>query len=324
MNDRNVALSVKNLAVQYYTDDGRINAVNGVSFDLMEGERLGLVGESGCGKSTMALGLMRMIKPPGKILSGETWIDGVDLNSLNYEDMRMARALKLGMIPQGAMNSLVPVLRVKNQIIDTLKDHKLPMSKEQMLERAYEALESVGLPRKVAEMYPHELSGGMKQRVCAAIGLAMKPKVIVADEPTSALDVITQRQVMETIGKLQEQTKASIIMITHDMGLMAQFVDRVAVMYAGKLAEVSSVKDAFTNPLHPYTKLLINTLPVLSRKGVFVSIPGMAPSFLELPPGCPFHPRCPRVMDICTGEIPEQIRTSDGRLVSCHLYHSEG
>ncbi len=322
MSDRNIALSVKNLVVQYYTDDGRINAVNGVSFDLMEGERLGLVGESGCGKSTMALALMRMIKPPGKILSGEAWIQNFNLYELNYEDMRMARAHMIGMIPQGAMNSLVPVLRIKDQIMDTIQDHKLGMSKEQMLERACEALESVGLSRRVANMYPHELSGGMKQRVCAAIGLAMKPKVIIADEPTSALDVITQRQVMETIGKLQDQTKASIIMITHDMGLMAQFVDRVAVMYAGKLAEVSTVKDAFTNPLHPYTKLLISTLPVLSRKGVFVSIPGMAPSFLELPAGCPFHPRCPSAMDICTEKMPEQITTSEGRLVSCHLYQA--
>ena len=263
---------------------------------------------------------MRLIKEPGEVVAGEAWLDGEDLFSLNYEEMRQARALKIGMIPQGAMNSLVPVIKVKKQITDVLIDHKLNLSKTELDERAYEALDSVELPRKVAEMYPHELSGGMKQRVCAAISLAMQPKVIIADEPTSALDVITQRQVMETIGRLQDKTQCSIILIGHDMGLMAQFVNRVAVMYAGKLVEVAPVKDVFTQALHPYSQMLIRSLPTLSKRGVLVSIPGIAPSLLDLPTGCVFHPRCPQAMGICTKEEPNMIRLEDGRRVSCHLY----
>jgi peptide/nickel transport system ATP-binding protein len=228
------------------------------------------------------------------------------------------------MIPQGAMNSLVPVLRVKHQIIDALVDHKLGLSKDELEVRAQEALDSVELPRKVATMFPHELSGGMKQRVCAAISLAMQPQVIIADEPTSALDVITQRQVMETIGRLQERTHCSVILIGHDMGLMAQFVNRVAVMYAGKLVEVATVKDIFTDALHPYTQLLISSLPTLTRKGVFISIPGIAPSLLDLPSGCVFHPRCPKAMGICSQEEPALLTPGAGRRVSCHLYDEEG
>jgi oligopeptide/dipeptide ABC transporter ATP-binding protein len=323
VNANNVVLSIKDLRVHFFTEDGVVKAVDGVSFDLQPGERLGLVGESGCGKTTMALGLLRMIKAPGRIVSGEAWMDGIDLYKLNYEEMRMARALKIGMIPQGAMNSLVPVLRVKSQIIDALVDHKLGYSKEKMNEIAIQSLESVGLPTKVADMYPHELSGGMKQRVCAAVALAMKPKVIIADEPTSALDVITQRQVMETIGKLQVQTGASVILIGHDMGLMAQFVNRVAVMYAGKLVEVGTVRQIFTDPLHPYTRLLISALPNLARKGVFVSIPGIAPSLLNLPEGCVFNPRCPKAMDICRSKPPSLVIKDGGRVVSCHLYTGE-
>ena len=281
---------------------------------------MGLVGESGCGKSTMALGLMRLIKEPGEVVAGEAWLDGEDLFSLNYEEMRQARALKIGMIPQGAMNSLVPVIRVKKQITDAMIDHKLGLSKTELDERTFEALDSVELPRKVAEMYPHELSGGMKQRVCAAISLAMQPKVIIADEPTSALDVITQRQVMETIGRLQDKTQCSIILIGHDMGLMAQFVNRVAVMYAGKLVEVAPVKDVFTNALHPYSQMLIRSLPTLSKRGVLVSIPGIAPRYWIFLPAASSIRGVHRLWAICTEEEPNMIQLEDGRRVSCHLY----
>jgi peptide/nickel transport system ATP-binding protein len=198
------------------------------------------------------------------------------------------------------------------------------MSNDAMDKRIREALEGVDLKPSVARMYAHELSGGMKQRVCIAIGILLKPQVIIADEPTSALDVVTQRQVMETLDKVQHELGAAIILIGHDMGLMAQFVDRVAVMYAGRLAEFSTVQEMFTNPMHPYAQALIDSLPNLENRGVFKGIPGLAPSILRLPPGCAFHPRCPHVMDVCKTVVPPLERMPSGRFVSCHLYDKEG
>jgi len=316
-------LQVKDLRVQYHTDRGTITAVDGITFDLRQGERLGLVGESGSGKSTMALALMRMIKPPGRIVGGQMVLDGVDLPTLSDEAMRTIRASKISMIPQGAMNSLNPVMRIRDQIIDTIEDHQDGGSKGDVLGRAYEALESVGLQRRVATMYPHELSGGMKQRACIAIAVAMRPEVIIADEPTSALDVVVQRQVMETIGKLQEEMGVSVVLIGHDMGLMAQFVDRLAVMYSGKLVELSPIRDIFGEPLHPYTQLLISSLPNLEQKGTFRGIPGLPPSLLAIPPGCVFHPRCPQAMEVCTRKVPEFQQVRPDRWVACHLYEVE-
>ena len=217
------------------------------------------------------------------------------------------------------MNSLNPVLRVGAQMIDAIKAHDSSIPKDTMKEMCMHALESVDLSPSVYRMYPHELSGGMKQRVCIAIGILLKPHVIIADEPTSALDVVTQRQVMETLDKIQDQIGAAIILIGHDMGLMAQFVDRVAVLYTGRLMEVSKTNDMFTTPLHPYAKALINSLPNLDNKGVFQGIPGLAPALLRLPSGCTFHPRCKDVMEICKTERPPTI-TIDGRIIACHLF----
>ncbi|MCU0493152.1 MAG: ABC transporter ATP-binding protein, partial [Chloroflexaceae bacterium] len=229
----NPVLRVVNLQVSYYTDAGRARALDGVSLELNAGEKLGLVGESGSGKSTMALAMMRMIKPPGRIEGGQVLVDGTDLTTLADDDMLKARLSKIAYIPQGAMNSLNPVMRIGAQMVDAIKAHDPKASKTSMEERAMKALESVDLKRSVFRMFPHELSGGMKQRVCIAIGILLQPKVIIADEPTSALDVVTQRQVMETLDHVQQQLGAAIILIGHDMGLMAQFVDKVAVMYAG-------------------------------------------------------------------------------------------
>ena len=286
------------------------------------GERLGLVGESGCGKSTVAMAIMGLIKPPGRIEGGKILLEDVDLTRLSEWEMRMFRLNRISLIPQGAMNSLNPVSRVKDQIIDGIKAHNQQLSESELNSRVYELLESVGLRRDVARMYPHELSGGMKQRVCVAIAISLHPQVIIADEPTSALDVVVQREVMETIGRLQQELNVSIILLGHDMGLMAQFVDRLAVMYAGKLAEIGSVKDLFAQPLHPYTQLLIASLPTLGKRGVFKGIPGLTPSLVNVPPGCLFHPRCPRAMDICSLEVPA-LKEVDGRQVACHLYNSE-
>lgn len=313
-------LRVKDLDVHYYTDAGIVYANNQVSFDLKPNERLGLVGESGSGKSTLALALLRMIKPPGRIAGGEMWLDGTELTSLSEERIRQLRGQEISMIPQGAMNSLNPILRVKEQIIDAMVDHELGLPQAALTERAYEALDAVELDRKVANMYPHELSGGMKQRVCIAISIALHPKVIIADEPTSALDVVTQRQVMQTIGRLQERLGSAVILIGHDMGLMAQFVNRMAVMYAGRLVELGTVQDTFTRPLHPYTELLIESLPVLGHRGVFKGIPGITPLLRDLPSGCVFHTRCPKVMGVCTERVPAFKEYAPNHWAACHLH----
>ncbi|HEU5103292.1 MAG TPA: ABC transporter ATP-binding protein, partial [Roseiflexaceae bacterium] len=308
-------LQVNNLQVSYYTDAGRATALDGVSLTLNEGEKLGLVGESGSGKSTMALAMMRMIKPPGRIEGGSVIVGDTDLTTLSEEEMLKARLSKIAYIPQGAMNSLNPVMRIGAQMVDAIKAHDPKAEKSDMEERAIEALQSVELKPEVFRMYAHELSGGMKQRVCIAIGILLKPQVIIADEPTSALDVVTQRQVMETIDRVQDQIGAAVILIGHDMGLMAQFVDKVAVMYAGRLMELSTVRQMFTEPKHPYAKALISSLPSLENKGVFQGIPGLAPSLLRLPGGCAFHPRCAHVMEICRTVRPSLDTLSSGQKV---------
>jgi peptide/nickel transport system ATP-binding protein len=317
-------LQVIDLQVTYYTDAGRARALDGVSLTLEAGEKLGLVGESGSGKSTMALAMMRMIKPPGRIEGGHVFVGDTDLMALSEEQMLKARLSKIAYIPQGAMNSLNPVMRIGAQMVDAIKAHDPKAAKSEMEERAIEALESVDLKPSVYKMYAHELSGGMKQRVCIAIGVLLKPQVIIADEPTSALDVVTQRQVMETIDRVQDQIGAAVILIGHDMGLMAQFVDKVAVMYTGRLMEVSPVRAMFTDPKHPYARALISSLPSLENKGVFQGIPGLAPALLRLPSGCTFHPRCPHAMDICTATRPEYIILDGDRGVECHLFTEAG
>jgi len=242
VNNNEYVLRVRNLDVQYHTDAGTVYVNNQVSFNLKPGERLGLVGESGSGKSTLALAILGMIKPPGRIGGGEIWLEDTDLVKQPEETIRQVRGRQISMVPQGAMNSLNPVTRIKDQLTDGMVDHDLELSKSEMARMVKEALEAVELAPRVAQMYPHELSGGMKQRACIAIAIAMHPKVIIADEPTSALDVVTQRQVMQTIGRLQDRLGSAVILIGHDMGLMAQFVDRVAVMYVGKLVELGTVR----------------------------------------------------------------------------------
>jgi len=312
-------LQVKNLKVYYHVEAGAVQAVDDVSFTLEAGIKMGLVGESGSGKSTMALAMMRMIKPPGKIEGGKMILGGTDLVSLTEEQMRQTKLSKLAMIPQGAMNSLNPVMRIETQILDGPMDHGVVMTKEERAERVIELLEMVDLAPKVARMYPHELSGGMQQRVTVAQSISMEPDLIIADEPTSALDVVIQRQVMETINRLQSELGLSVILIGHDMGLMAQSVDRLAVMYAGKMMEIGPTRAMFEEPLHPYTQLLIQSLPVLENKGVFSGIPGITPSLLNPPPGCVFHTRCPQAFDLCSEKTPQFLEVRPGRQVACHL-----
>lgn len=316
-------LRVEDLCVDYFTDAGRLRACDQVSFELGPGQRLGLVGESGSGKSTMALALMRMIKPPGKI-AGRVFVGDDELTSMNDDAIRSARMRLIGMVPQAAMSALNPVIRIRAQIADVLQVHEPSMSDAQVKARISEVLEAVELRPEVASLYPHELSGGMKQRVCIAIAVALRPKVIIADEPTSALDVIVQRQVMDTIGRLQREMNIAVILIGHDMGLMAQFVDRLSVMYAGKLAEIGPTGDLFARPTHPYTHMLISSLPTLGKKGVFRGIPGITPSLLSLPSGCYFRTRCPYAMPICSEVSPEQVSHSTDHRSSCHLSSVDG
>jgi len=284
-------LVVKDLRVYYDTRQGVLKAVDGVSFTLRRGQRLALVGESGSGKSTLATALMGMTTAPGRIYGGQVLLDGRDLLAMDRAEMRMTRLSEIALVPQAAMNSLNPVTRVQRQIADGIIDHAEDNkpTKEELNDRVHELLRIVGLPSSVARMFPHELSGGMKQRVVMAIATALSPKLIVADEPTSALDVVVQRQIMETLGQLQEGLNASVILIGHDMGLIAQFADTVGIMYAGKLVEIGPVQEIFENPQHPYTQLLIKSLPSFTRRLEFNGIPGLPPTLLNLPVGCSFN-----------------------------------
>jgi peptide/nickel transport system ATP-binding protein len=242
------------------------------------------------------------------------------LSEMTIEEMRRVRLAKIALVPQGAMNSLNPVIRIKDQILDGVRAHQNGHAERDVLGRLPELLSTVGLDANVLNLFPHELSGGMKQRVCIAIGISLQPQVIIADEPTSALDVVVQRQIMQTLGEVQQRLKASVLLVGHDMGLMAQFVDRIGVMYGGRLVEVGPVRAMFTEPLHPYTQMLISSLPSLGTKGIFRGIPGTPPSLLSPPSGCVFHPRCPKLLPQCPEVVPKLREVRPGRWVSCHLY----
>ncbi len=314
-----VVLCLNNLSVHYDTPRGPIHAVEGVTFAVRAGERFGLVGESGSGKSSMALTIMRLLRPPGQPVSGDIWLDDINLLALPEAKMKALRLSQIALVAQGSMNSLNPVMRVRDQIAIGLTDHDVKLSKPDMDQRVKTLLARVGLPAQVAHMFPHELSGGMKQRVVIAIAISLKPKVIIADEPTSALDVVVQRQVMETLKSVQGEIGAAVILVGHDMGLMAQFVQRVGVMYAGRLMEVSPVREIFRRPRHPYTQLLISSLPSTESKGNFIGIPGLPPSLLDVPSGCVFHARCPLAVDRCRVEVPKLREVQADVSVACHL-----
>jgi peptide/nickel transport system ATP-binding protein len=316
----NVVLEVKDLRVYYETPKGDVLAVDDIDFKLYEGEILGLVGESGCGKSTAAMGILQLVVPPGRIVSGEVRLMGRNLLEMNDLELRKRRWSELSLIPQGAMNSLNPTMRIKDQIYDVIRTHEGRTSKDELNHRLTRLFEMVGLPMRLARMYPHELSGGMKQRVCIAMAIALNPTVIIADEFTSALDVVVQRVVAQTMLKVKELLGVSIIMIGHDMGLMAQMVDRIAVMYAGKIVEIAPLHSLFARPGHPYSQLLIEAVPSLKERKPLKVTEGITHDPRNPPPGCIFQLRCPFVMDRCRIQAPPFYEISPNQQVACYLH----
>lgn len=322
--NENVALEVNDLYIFYETPTGDVRAVDGVSFVLYEGETLGLVGESGCGKTTAAMGVLQLIAPPGRIVDGQIVLGDTDLLRLNEEELRQMRWARLALIPQGAMNSLNPTMKISAQIADVIQQHsEKKRSDEELRERILELFHWVGLPARIYEMYPHEISGGMKQRVCIAMAIALNPSVIIADEPTSALDVVVQRVIAQTMLQVKEALGVSMIMIGHDMGLMAQMVDRIAVMYAGNIVEISSVRNIFKNPGHPYSELLIDAVPSLKERKPLKITKGITHDPRNPPPGCIFQLRCPYVMDHCRTVKPVRQEIRPRQEVACHLYEKQ-
>ena len=314
----NELLKINNLVVQYIVDRDVIEAINGISLTIHDGETLGLVGETGAGKTTTALSIMGLIpNPPGKIAEGEIYYNNENLLKKSEKDMRKIRGKEIAMIFQDPMTSLNPVLTVGDQIMEVIKLHN-KVSQEEATLRAKKMLEMVGIPGERYNEYPHQFSGGMKQRVVIAIALACNPKLLIADEPTTALDVTIQAQVLDLMKKLKEEFKTSMLLITHDLGVVAEVCDSVAIMYSGEIVEKGNISDVFRNTLHPYTKGLFNSIPdVNSESERLESIPGMVSDPSNLPKGCKFHPRCQYKAAACEEQNPELREISPGHLVRC-------
>ena len=321
-------LDIRGLRTQFFTDDGLARAVDGVSYSLEKGETVGVVGESGCGKSVTALSVLRLIPdPPGKIVAGEIMFEGADLLQLSSADMRRIRGNDISMIFQEPMTSLNPVFTIGNQITEAVRLHQ-GLNKKEALAKAVEALKLVGIPvpeRRVHE-YPHQLSGGMRQRAMIAMALSCNPKVLIADEPTTALDVTIEAQILDLMRTLQEELGTAIIMITHDLGVIAEMARKVVVMYAGKVVEQAPVERIFASANHPYTQGLLQSLPRVDKdasgaKQRLQEIPGIVPSLLNLPAGCKFASRCPSVMPQCKEQEPPLEQVASNHYSACWLNH---
>jgi oligopeptide transport system ATP-binding protein len=313
-------LEVKDLKTRFFTQDGVVNAVNGISYTLEEGGTLGIVGESGCGKSVGVLSIMRLIPdPPGKIVGGEVLFQGRDLLKMGADEVRQIRGNKIAMIFQDPMTSLNPVLTIGRQVSEALELH-LGMDKRQSRERTVELLELVGIPEAAGRVddYPHQFSGGMRQRVMIAMGLSCNPQVLIADEPTTALDVTIQAQIVELVKRLRDEIGMAVIWITHDLGVVAGFAEQVIVMYAGFIVEMAPVKALYGDPRHPYTIGLLGSLPRLDEVGKeLASIEGLPPDLIALPKGCPFAARCDYVLDKCLEENPALEPVGPGHYIAC-------
>jgi len=313
-------LEVRDLETHFRLRNGWVRAVDGVSFGLADGEALGLAGESACGKTTTALSLMKLLPGNGKIRGGSVELFGIDLVPKSEVAMQRYRWREISIVFQGAMNALNPVIRVRDQIAEPIR-YRLGQSEEIARNGAVELLDMVGIPRKRSGAYPHELSGGMRQRAMIAMALACDPAIVIGDEPTTALDVMVQAQILELLERLRRDLGLSLILITHDLSVLAETCDRVLVMYAGKVAEEGPVRRVFTAPRHPYTRKLVGSFPNLhaDRRTLDV-IQGQPPDLLDPPPGCRFAPRCEFAMPICTEVVPPEVRLSDGVRVACHLF----
>lgn len=324
-NEKEQLLSVKDLVIHYFTDEGVVQAVNGISFELAKGEILGLVGETGAGKTTTALGLMQLVPdPPGRIVSGEIIFNGQNLLDMNKNDKRHYRGRDLSMIFQDPMTALNPVITVGEQIAEVVRIHE-KVSKEEADKKAAEMLETVGIPSERMDDYPHQFSGGMKQRVVIAIALACNPHLLIADEPTTALDVTIQAQVLHLMTELQKKFNTAMLLITHDLGVVADVCSKVAIMYAGQIVESGSLEEIYGNTKHPYTKGLFDSLPSLSSKVHRLKpIPGLMPDPTDLPKGCAFAPRCSRCTDECLTRKPENTEVAPDHFVRCILYENAG
>jgi len=329
MSDENhPLLKIRNLHTYFFLDEGVLKAVDGIDLDLREGETLGIVGESGCGKSVTALSILQLIpSPPGKIVKGQIYFEGIDLLTLSEAEMRKIRGRSISMIFQEPMTCLNPVFQVGDQISEILRLHER-ISRKEAWERSIEMLKRVGIPspeRRVKE-YPHHLSGGMRQRAMIAMAMACNPKLMIADEPTTALDVTIQAQILELMTHLKQEKAMSLILITHNLGVIAETARNVMVMYAGRIFEYADVRSIFVNPRHPYTQGLLNSIPRVDREDTkkerLEAIPGLVPSLLDLPEGCKFLERCKYAFHPCAGEEPPLRENDSGHFVRCWLYES--
>lgn len=318
---KNVLLSVRDLVVEFPKRKTVLRALDQVSFDIARGEILGVVGESGAGKSLTGASIIGLLEPPGRIASGEIYLDGERIDNLPYEKMRRIRGKRIGMVFQDPLTSLNPILTIADQLIETIRTH-LPMNEKQARERAIALLDEVGIPAasKRVDDYPHQFSGGMRQRVVIALALAGEPELIIADEPTTALDVSVQAQIIDVLKRMCKDHGAAVMLVTHDMGVIAEACDRVAVMYAGRVAEIGPVRDVVKNPQHPYTVGLMGSIPSLTHETErLVQIPGSMPRLDAIPTGCAYNPRCNRVFERCKQERPNLIPAGAGH-VSCWLF----
>ncbi|MEM3700647.1 MAG: ABC transporter ATP-binding protein [Candidatus Bathyarchaeia archaeon] len=313
-------LEIKNLKTYYATPLGPVRAVDGVNIGMNKGKSLGIAGESGCGKSTLALSILKMLPSDGRIVEGEIRFMGRDVVKLPEDEMRKIRWKRISLIFQGAMNAFHPFFKIKDQLVEAIMTHERNISKNEALERTAKLLEMVGLEKSKMESFPHELSGGMRQRALIAMAVSCNPDLLIADEPQTALDVITKAQVLKLIDELRTKMDMSLILITHDLSAISSTCDEVTIMYAGKIVEYGKVTEVFIRPAHPYTQVLINAFPEIKTQKPITFLEGYPPNLLSPPSGCRFHPRCKYLMEICKREEPNTVKLDGEHYVSCHLY----